>query len=288
MILILSGNALVLYVVCKRLETWKAKKVPNIISGVISVLFPGSLNDLKNDLTGECSKKYNLFGYPAPAGLVNSLGVLSALMSLSLAVTFLKNFFELHLGPICNIVSCDYSNGTFPLKYSFALPVAESLGAAGGVLVLLTALIRVEMMVVMWMIKRKNNSTRICNRRAWSFCSLSIISFIVVLIPIAAISWAPLKALDELSSGSRSNLAHSILEQVLLTMSLMQTASFSLLILYFNWNFDRANREDIEQAQRVELTTSLLSRDDLSSDYHMHSTNGSISEMPDGNIHACD
>ena len=61
----LIGHALALYIVCKKLDTKKARKVPSIVHGVISVLFPGSLT--KNRL-GE----YNLFGYPAPAGLVNS------------------------------------------------------------------------------------------------------------------------------------------------------------------------------------------------------------------------
>ena len=143
-ILILIGNALALYTVCKKLDTRKAREVPSIISGVIGVLFPGSLT--KNDSPGEPSKKYCLFGYPAPAGLVNSLGVLSVLMSLALTATFMRNFLE--FAP------------TVSIQFSLSFPAAESLGAAGGVLVLLTALIRVEMMVVMWMIKKKTISLR--------------------------------------------------------------------------------------------------------------------------------
>ena len=268
-VLVLIGNALALYAVCKKLETRNARQVPSIISGVIGILFPGSLT--MNDSTPEHSRKYNLFGYPAPAGLVNSLGVLSMLMSLALTATFMKNFLELH--------AIRQTIRAFPFSFS----AAKSLGAAGGLLVLLTALIRVEMMVVIWVIKKKNHSTRICTRRAWSCCSIFTAIFLLMLIAIVTIVWSFFKASTQDVIGT-SNFVHSILEQGMLAFSLLQTILFSSLILYFNWNFGRVNSGDTEQAQGVELTTSLLSRDDLSSDYHMYNANESNSEVPDENV----
>ena len=272
-VLILIGNALALYAVCKKLETRSARQVPSIISGVIGILFPGSLT--MNDSTPEHSRKYNLFGYPAPAGLVNSLGVLSMLMSLALTATFMKNFLEIR--------AIRQTIRAFPLSFS----AAKSLGAAGGLLVLLTALIRVEMMVVMWVIKKKNHSTRICIKRAWSCCSIFTVIFLLMLIATVTVVWSIFKA--GTSEGGEahyilSNFAHSILEQGMLAFSLLQTFLFSSLILYFNWNFGRVNRGDTERAQGVELATSLLSRDDLSSDYHMYNANESNSEVPDENV----
>ena len=55
---------------------------------------------------------------------------------------------------------------------------------------------------------------------------------------------------------------------------------FKLLVLYFNWNIgkrSRDKREDVEQeavTEDSELTTSLIDRNNPSSDYRLYNTNG--------------
>ena len=211
-------------------------------------------------------------------------GSLGSRLTFSLIATFFKKFLNLHAS-----TTVTDSETYIPISGIISFAVAESLGAAGGVLVLLTALIRKEVMVVMWMIKRKNSTTNThnCYRRAWSVCSISTIVFLVVLIDLVNIAWLGFKVYLFFLEAARtsslyfSNFFHYMLELTTLNMSLVHSICFSLLVLYFNWNYgerNRDNREELEQAAATEdseLTTSLIDRDNPSSDYRLYNTNGS-------------
>ena len=75
---------------------------------------------------------------------------------------------------------------------------------------LLSALIPVEMMIVMWMIKRQNCSPTAhhCYRRTWSFCSIFTIIFLSVLIDLVNTAWLGFK-IYLFQSGKKCSYCHS-------------------------------------------------------------------------------
>ena len=89
--LIVLYNVLAIYLFSKKFTKKRTRQVPAFLSGIIKIFFQGALT-VKTTGPTPLDKEYQLFGYPAPGGLVNSFGLFTIVVAIAAIFTFFTVF----------------------------------------------------------------------------------------------------------------------------------------------------------------------------------------------------
>ncbi len=240
---------LALYLVCCRHVHKSSKHVPGIINCLIKITFRGSFTKNQNN---EEKSELRLFGYQVPAGLINSLGLISMIVWVGVAAAF----WIVLIGQNQSILhpeNCDNQSSTTildcePISYNeVSLDYVRALGAAGGLLVLTTVILQGQTIILMWMMKKSQTKNRQI-RRCWKLALVMVVS-------------VPLGIEVLLFSGASTGmiffeLYNSIQHWIQFgsfVIAVFQSTYFSSITIYFTWKRRTAlpRVSDIEQGMEL-------------------------------------
>ncbi len=240
---------LALYLVRCRHVHKRSKNVPGIISFLIKITFRGSFTKKQNK---EEKSELRLFGYQVPAGLINSLGLISMIVWMGVAAAF----WIVLIGKNYNIVhpeNCDNESSTAvvdcePISYNqLSLDYVRALGAAGGLLVLTTVILQGQTMMVMWMMKKSRTENRRI-RQCWKFVLIMVVSvpLVVEVLLFSGISIGMI--FFELDASPQHWVQFGTF-----VIAVFQSTYFSSITIYFTWRKRTAlpRVSDIEQGMEL-------------------------------------
>ncbi len=240
---------LALYLVCCRHVHKSSKHVPGIINCLIKITFRGSFTKNQNN---EEKSELRLFGYQVPAGLINSLGLISMIVWVGVAAAF----WIVLIGQNQSILhpeNCDNKSSTVivdcePISYNkVSLDYVRALGAAGGLLVLTTVILQGQTIVLMWMMKKSQTKNRQI-RRCWKLALVMVVS-VPLGIEVLLFSGA---SIGMIFFELYNSIQHWI-QFGSFVIAVFQSTYFSSITVYFTWKRRTAlpRVSDIEQGMEL-------------------------------------